>query len=255
MPGRQAPPWRTSHPRRPSSLQQRGDTHADTRGRPQRCPGPTGGPGRRAGSARSRRLWCCAGTDRPAGQLRRGHTRWRARCTCTWRQNRRRTGPRDTRGGRDPGTRGVPWGCLSCRVSPNSTPATSLGLGLPHPAMKRLRPSWGLPGTREEPSHILETLRAALGCVPAAPAGSGAWQLGQEPRGAVGTAWRPQQSLTPCGHCPRPQQPAPAQSIARCQPQPAGGPLLSHITDEQTEAQALKVRDAKWQSSSPRGPI
>lgn len=62
-------------------------THADTRGRPQPCPGPTGGPGRRAGSARSRGRLCCAGSGTPAGQRRRGRTSWRARCTCTWQGN------------------------------------------------------------------------------------------------------------------------------------------------------------------------
>lgn len=60
------------------------DTHAHTRWQPRPCPGPTGGPGRRAGSARSRCPWCCAGTGRPAGPPRRDHTHWRARCTCTW---------------------------------------------------------------------------------------------------------------------------------------------------------------------------
>ena len=63
------------------------DTHVDTRWRPRPCPGPTGGPGRRAGSARSPCPWCCAGIDRPAGPPRLGHTRWHARCTCTWEKN------------------------------------------------------------------------------------------------------------------------------------------------------------------------
>lgn len=60
------------------------DTHAGTRGRPRRCRGPTAGPGRRAGSARSPRPWCCAGSGRPAGPRRPGRTRSRARCICTW---------------------------------------------------------------------------------------------------------------------------------------------------------------------------
>ena len=63
------------------------DTHADTRWPPRPCPGPTGGPGRRAGSARSLGPWCCAGIGRPAGPPRWGHTRWRARCICTWEKN------------------------------------------------------------------------------------------------------------------------------------------------------------------------
>lgn len=68
------------HPGRPESQ----DTHADTRWRPPLCPAPTGGPGRRAGSAHSPHPWCCAGIGRPAGPPRQGHTRWRVRYTCTW---------------------------------------------------------------------------------------------------------------------------------------------------------------------------
>lgn len=75
--------WPTCQPRSPKSQ----DTHADTHWRPPLCPGPTGGPGRRAGSVHSPCPWCCVGIGRPAGPSHWGHTRWRARCICTSEKN------------------------------------------------------------------------------------------------------------------------------------------------------------------------
>lgn len=86
--GAQSPPGSspTARPRVPRAQ----DTHVDTRWRPRPCRGPTGGPGRRAGSARSLCPWCCAGRGTPAGPPHRGRTHSRAHDTCTWERTRRR---------------------------------------------------------------------------------------------------------------------------------------------------------------------
>lgn len=60
-----------------------GDTHGGTRGQPRPCRVPRAGPGRRAGSARSRCRPCGAGTHTPAARPRPEHTRWRGHCICT----------------------------------------------------------------------------------------------------------------------------------------------------------------------------